>query len=501
MHEAKKACRWFRALLLAAWKRVIGDKLDGKTVMNEAWMMRAFGSLHVRDFKPIVARYRARPKVRALDLFKRIQAATLQKQPVVMVAITELHKRWCKVPIKDILTLNVPRVRVDLKHAVTPWNPRNKYVNAMEDANVAELIVDTFHTCDVYEVICEWVMKDFVANIPRLMEHYRQKKLTKQRSNTKTAKKYTRSELKSMVNVFALVKSESVQLQFPIWLTIRSGTIKLAAERNENVANVDILPSHQKSETALHIAKIIQKANDETRFGLAANIFEAALADRAALGFSDNASTGAVLYTSPIAGTYWRDDKIKMNMPPVFQALYHSWNMCFVTVMDLPNLVFAKLLFPTVHGAKPEDYIYPRAIALICAVNSSMIDTVQERAHYDAPTRIGTPYGSDPATVDVTWNKIHGSINLRMAMRVLGNVNEEEIRVGLTALLAKRRALGVMDFTRKFTRTLAEDPLKLTFRKDAYSAKEEEVKFGKNLVGQASSKKSNSPDKTKTWPF
>jgi hypothetical protein len=113
---------------------------------------------------------------------------------------------------------------------------------------------------------------------------------------------------------------------------------------------------------------------------LGVNIAEAVAADLW-WGFPRNAGAGAELDLHPASKVWVSGDNrtVNFNHSQAWASLYESWNMAFVTNCSNPQFFFPKLLIPQVIDAKPEEYIFNRAIALWLAVNFHLFNRIEKK--------------------------------------------------------------------------------------------------------------------------
>ena len=115
---------------------------------------------------------------------------------------------------------------------------------------------------------------------------------------------------------------------------------------------------------------------------LGVNIAEAVLAD-GLHGFSKNARAGLELDLHPATKVWVSGDNrsVNFNLSQDWDSLYESWNMAFIAG-NRPNhqLLFPKLLIPQVIDAKPEEYIYNRALALWLTENFQLFNRIEKKA-------------------------------------------------------------------------------------------------------------------------
>lgn len=121
--------------------------------------------------------------------------------------------------------------------------------------------------------------------------------------------------------------------------------------------------------------------------------------------FSDNAEVATKLMDEPVKSIkiVGENRAIEQNFKKGWAPLYETWNLAFITgnLSDL-NVLYPKLLIPTVIGAKEDDYLFRRVLALWVSINLYLFDRYSEKP------RIEMPNATDLALL---W----GSINLSYA--------------------------------------------------------------------------------------
>ena len=111
------------------------------------------------------------------------------------------------------------------------------------------------------------------------------------------------------------------------------------------------------------------------------NIAEAIVKDKFD-GFPNNARAGFDLALHPFSKTWVKDNNgpVGIDLKQDWISLYSSWNMDFMTGnLTNPQLLFPKLLIPQVIDAKPEDFLYNRALALWLTCNFQLFHKIDKK--------------------------------------------------------------------------------------------------------------------------
>lgn len=135
---------------------------------------------------------------------------------------------------------------------------------------------------------------------------------------------------------------------------------------------------HHSEISASNKAHIKKKLGQEIALGLKTNIYEAILADKyintkASLLNARAAQNGLIKHPCGIA--HYEQQTDTMTFPQVTQlynSMYISWNLCFVSPFGPAPLLYSKLLYPYLAGSPPKSFIFRRAVSLLIAVNSSL---------------------------------------------------------------------------------------------------------------------------------
>ena len=304
-----------------------------------------------------------------------------------------------------------------------------------------EFVKYTLHTMFVFECIVKIGM-DEVAYQDRIINYY----------NRLKRHHFTSSyDLWMRTNTFSLMKSESVQMQYPIWAKIRKMSRKAQS------------PNITVQESQRYHAQL-EKLSDDTRFGLSLNILEAVAADKLFYKIPDNAKAGMALILNPVGkvtaspirdkGKMYSDNsRVKFLMPGSWADLYVSWNLNFVSKFSNPHQVFAKLLQPSVFCAQPDDFIYPRALSLLVTVQSFMLDML---THRSIPNKIP---GMD---FIMKHAKINGKFGDKMAVKV----SDSTVNSWRAELV---KVKNIPRFAYKTLKILWQKPLKMTKGKKPFS--------------------------------
>jgi hypothetical protein len=359
--------------------------------------------------------------VNLIDIVNQIKDCCITRHPVICRVVNCLRKSKYN---PGSIRMQFERFHKD------KWSSIKEKIWKLDD-----LVAYTLHTMYIYELIVKIGIKN-VKWQDTLLNYYKRLK------RNHSASIY---RLWKITNTFSLVKSESVQMQYPIWAKIRKISCKIAQLRGNL--------SHKKR---IKYAKYLEKYSNETRFGLSLNIMEAVIADRLHYKVKDNAATGMALIANPI-GDVWADcgsqndtarknAPIKFQMPGAWSDLYLSWNLNFVSHFSNPHIVFAKLLQPTVFCAQPEDFIYPRALSLLVSVQCYMLDMLTSR---EIPTKI----------VGNEFILKHASVNRTFANRMSIRISDHTIEAWGNFW---KKIKNTPDFLWKTVRTIVNDPFRIT---------------------------------------
>ena len=125
------------------------------------------------------------------------------------------------------------------------------------------------------------------------------------------------------------------------------------------------------------------------RQSLTLNVMEAVVSENAH-GYVDNAMTGVALAVNPpetvqIVG---ENNILEYAYPQEWVSLYETWNLAFVTGnVGYLNILLPKLLIPSVINAKPNEYLFHRAMALQTSINFFLYAKVMQKPNYEIPNK------------------------------------------------------------------------------------------------------------------
>jgi hypothetical protein len=162
---------------------------------------------------------------------------------------------------------------------------------------------------------------------------------------------------KAFGSVFGPAKTKSVDLAIDKWLELRKKGDTNAIDLHLNRAIVDM------------------------------NIAEAVLTD-VYNGFPDNARAGIYLGLNQFSdiSISGNERKVTFGYNQDWDSLYETWNMAFVTGnLSNPQILYPKLLIPEVIDAKPEDYLFNRALALFLSVNFQLFQKLEKKESVTMP--------------------------------------------------------------------------------------------------------------------
>jgi hypothetical protein len=288
-------------------------------------------------------------------------AAFTDLATLIVNCVSLRHPAVCEILAKVPQIERVPAFVV-WKDGITD-KPKNK------TWDVQEFLKEMWHCMLIFDAL----VIHAVANVHfqhELIRYYNRQKM-----------RYFKSlpEYVQKTNFFSLVKGESVQWEFPIWDKMR------------------VIHQDQKMLLA-EKQKRLHSLSEKSRFGLTLNIFEAVVADQYHFHLSDNAKAGMALVMHPIEKVEIVDNPdyakgseeskqnaiVQFEMSPIWDAMYFSWNLCFLSKISHPHLTFAKLFHPYVSCAEGKDFIYRRAISLNMTVQSFMLDQLT-KSDYPGP--------------------------------------------------------------------------------------------------------------------
>lgn len=141
--------------------------------------------------------------------------------------------------------------------------------------------------------------------------------------------------------------------------------------------------------------------------GLHLNVLEALSTDLLS-GFIDNARAAMVLAIHPVKvlEVTGENRAVEQELVAGWSPLYETWNLAFITgnLQDL-QMLYPKLLIPSVIGAEEKDYLFRRGLALWVSITLYLIDRLEGRP------RVSLPQASALAQ---RW----GEINLQIAQEL-----------------------------------------------------------------------------------
>ena len=298
------------------------------------------------------------------------------------------------------------------------------------------LMLMTLHTMYIFDVLVKYAV-DHVQFQYDLINYYNAEK----RKHYKSVR-----ELVKKTNVFSLVKGESVNWEFPIWAKMRA--LKL-----QGVKDTD---------------KRVKDLSDKSRFGLTLNVMEAVQTDKFHYKLPENADAGLVLVFNPVGAVSIESnpnkgmsDIVKIQMPGIWDALYFSWNLCFISKISHPHLTLAKLFHPFVSCAEPDDFIYRRAISLAITVQSFMLDQLQKKPYLSRfPGNSHKLFGY--------FTQALANINKECAQYIADKVNKGDINS--MKYKARQYIKNSGSFTMQLFKMIAGNPLKQTLSRSDYVA-------------------------------
>jgi hypothetical protein len=136
----------------------------------------------------------------------------------------------------------------------------------------------------------------------------------------------------------------------------------------------------------------------ERSAGLTLNVLEATTTDFLH-GYLDNAWVGKVLAglhpkTIEVGGPQKSIKYVNENMN--YARIYETWNLAFITAnLDFPNMLYPKLLIPSVIMAGKDDYLFNRVLALWLSINFYLMADLNGQTHikFDGRDKLATLWG------------------------------------------------------------------------------------------------------------
>ncbi|SHI01139.1 hypothetical protein [Clostridium grantii] len=149
--------------------------------------------------------------------------------------------------------------------------------------------------------------------------------------------------------------------------------------------------------------------------GLKLNILEASVTDDKK-GFSDNALVGAVLsQIAPDTVSLSEDENKVMlfHLSRKWVSLYETWNLAFITGnLEHLQLLYPKLLIPSVIGAEQDEYLITRSAALWLSTLFHQFAALNRRENAPVPNK-------------AELAKLWGKINLKYAEELAKEAGKE----------------------------------------------------------------------------
>ncbi|MGK7954693.1 MAG: hypothetical protein AB4063_05455 [Crocosphaera sp.] len=142
--------------------------------------------------------------------------------------------------------------------------------------------------------------------------------------------------------------------------------------------------------------------------GLTLNILEAVITDKRK-GFRNNALTGLALIVTPPKDVILTPEKraLEYLLSSQWTELYETWNLAFISGnMDNLDLLYPKLLIPSVLNASPHQYLFNRALSLWAAINFYLFRKASNQSDINLP---------NASRIAQLW----GEINLKYAREYL----------------------------------------------------------------------------------
>lgn len=140
------------------------------------------------------------------------------------------------------------------------------------------------------------------------------------------------------------------------------------------------------------------------KLGVTLNVLEATFTDLFC-GFFANVCPGLQLALHPPQNYRFHEDNKKLlyEVSQNWMSLYETWNLAFITG-NLPNLdlLYPKLLIPEVIASRPNEYIFPRVLALSLSIHFYILRKLEGRPD------VILPHSRELAEL---WGKINYELN------------------------------------------------------------------------------------------
>jgi hypothetical protein len=153
-----------------------------------------------------------------------------------------------------------------------------------------------------------------------------------------------------------------------------AGFFGVAKEHSINGAMNDYIQFREKN-------LITHEESEERKSGLVTNVMEATIADFAS-GFPYNAEAGEMLAKDhpSVIRIVGPNRVIEYVNRMEYAQLYETWNLAFITGnLDYLNMLYPKLLIPSVLLADANSYLYHRVLALSLSINFYLMASLQNK--------------------------------------------------------------------------------------------------------------------------
>jgi len=132
---------------------------------------------------------------------------------------------------------------------------------------------------------------------------------------------------------------------------------------------------------------ITHSESEGRKRGLSLNVFEATTTERLHGYFSNARAGDALARWNPTEIRLVGEDKtIEYVNNMTYARLYETWNLAFITGnLEFHNLLYPKLLIPSVLLAKEHDYLYHRVLALWLSINFYLMAYLTGKEHVNIP--------------------------------------------------------------------------------------------------------------------
>jgi hypothetical protein len=132
---------------------------------------------------------------------------------------------------------------------------------------------------------------------------------------------------------------------------------------------------------------ITHSESEGRKRGLSLNVFEATTSERLHGYFSNARAGDALAHWHPTEVRVVGENRtIEYVNDMTYARLYETWNLAFITGnLEFHNLLYPKLLIPSVLLAKEHDYLYHRVLALWLSINFYLLAYLTGKERVNIP--------------------------------------------------------------------------------------------------------------------